>query len=613
MMPVDGLDAHAIGVLLLLVATFAAYASSRIPIQNVSLAVLVVLAAGFHLFPYAGKEGTVSPASFFAGFGHEGLIAISSLMIIGYGITITGALRPVSHWLGKLFAKQPQLAILLVLVLSLAASGMVNDTPVVLLMMPVLIGAAERVGAAPSGTLMPMNFAVIVGGMATTIGTSTNLLVVSIAADLGVRHFGIFDFAPMVLLGAIPAVLYLWLILPRLLVKRTPPFAGQKGQLFDAVLHLTADGRAVGSTLADIRGEIGRRFQIVRIVRAPGIDLVRLPQLELAAGDKLFVRASAKDLDELADLLGAKLHGVKEEVLDREEDQDKPQAASDVLAEVVVMNNSPLNGHTLRQVRFADMYGLAVVGLHRRGHGGRSDPADVASTILSTGDVLLVQGQPDDIDNMLDDAGVVILDQSLERPRTSKSVVALAIMAGVVGLATLGVMKISIAAPIGVLAMLATRCINWDDVGRALSAEVILLIAASLALGSALTQTGGTAFIASAIETATRGSSPQFVLVVLMTCMAVLTNFVSNSAAAAIGTPIAVTLAQRLGVSPEPMVLAILLGANFCFVTPMAYQTNLLVMSAAGYTFGDFVRGGLPLALLLLVTFSFLLPLFFPF
>ncbi|MGH8737121.1 MAG: SLC13 family permease [Burkholderiales bacterium] len=179
-------------------------------------------------------------------------------------------------------------------------------------------------------------------------------------------------------------------------------------------------------------------------------------------------------------------------------------------------------------------------------------------------------------------------------------------------MAAFNVAPIAIAALAGVAAMILTRCLDWEDAASALSTKVILLVASSLALGAALERTGATAWLASAFVSATQGLPPQWILALLMLLVAAFTNFVSNNAAAAVGTPIAVSIDAQLGVAPEPLVLAIMFGANFCYVTPMAYQTNLLVMSAGGYRFSDFLRGGLPLLLLMLASYSLLLPRFFP-
>jgi di/tricarboxylate transporter len=323
------------------------------------------------------------------------------------------------------------------------------------------------------------------------------------------------------------------------------------------------------------------------------------------------VRAGAKDLQECAELLGAKLY--KPDDLEHPVDAEHPLKADDQrLAEVVVTDASALHGSTLRATRFAEFHDVVIVGLHRANAAGAIGRSDIGDVVLRAGDVLLVQGGDEAIARLRQRARLLVLEQAYELPRTERAPVALAILAAVVALAAFKVAPISIAALAGVAAMLATRCLDWEDAGGSLSTKVVLLIASSLALGAALERTGATQWLAARFVAAAHGLPAEWVLALLMLLMAAFTNFVSNAAAAAVGTPIAVGIAAELGVSPEPLVLAIMFGANFAYVTPMAYQTNLLVMSAAGYRFADFLRGGLPLLALMLVSYSLLLPRFFP-
>jgi di/tricarboxylate transporter len=601
------LSAHAVAVMALTALAFALFASEWLSIESTSFLVLVVLTAGFQLFPHADVAAT----DFFFGFGHEALVAICGLMILGRGLAVTGALEPAARLLARLLAAQPALAMLCVLVLCAAASGVVNDTPIVVLMMPVLVGAALRAKTSPAKTLLPMNYAVLIGGMGTTIGTSTNLIVVAIAADLGVRRFEMFDFIHVTALAAIGGILYLWLVLPRLIPERASPLGDAAPQVFSAVLHVAEGGFADGKPLSEVQEKAGRGLRVTRVVRGEGLELARLPSLLLRAGDRLHVRAGAKDLQELAELLGAKLY--KPDDLEHPVDDAHPLKADDQrLAEVVVTDASALHGSTLRATRFGEFHDVVIVGLHRANAPGAVGRGDIGDVVLRAGDVLLVQGGDEAIARLRQRARLLVLEQAYELPRTERAPVALAILAGVVALAALKVAPISIAALAGVAAMLATRCLDWEDVGGSLSTKVVLLIASSLALGAALERTGATQWLAGRFVAAVHDLPAEWVLALLMLLMAAFTNFVSNAAAAAVGTPIAVGIAAELGVSPEPLVLAIMFGANFAYVTPMAYQTNLLVMSAAGYRFADFLRGGLPLLALMLVSYSLLLPRFFP-
>ncbi|HTQ77156.1 MAG TPA: SLC13 family permease [Burkholderiales bacterium] len=604
------IEPHAVAVLALLVVAFALFASEKLPIETTSLLVLVLLAVGFQVFPFSRGGERVVSTDFFFGFGHEALVAICSLMILGRGLVVTGALEPASRLFARMLGAHPTLAMLPLLVICAAASGVLNDTPIVVLMMPVLVGAALRARTSPARTLLPMNFAVLLGGMGTTIGTSTNLIVVSIAADLGVRRFGMFDFIHVTALAAVGGIVYLWLVLPRLIPQRVSPLGDAAPQVFAAALHVAEGGFAEGKSLSEAQKKAGAAMRVTRVLRGK-LELARLPTLVLQAGDRLYLTASAKDLHEFAGQLGASLHKTDEH--EQAVDEEHPlQAEDQQLAEVVVTESSPLHRSTLRATRFGDFHDVVIVGLHRAAAQATLGRHDIGDTVLRSGDVLLVQGTAEAIAKLRQRARLLVLDQSYELPRTARAPVALAILAAVVALAALGLAPISVAALGGVAAMLLTRCLDWEDAAAALSMKVVLLVASSLALGSALEKTGATAWLADGFVRATEALPASWMLALLMLLMALFTNFVSNNAAAAVGTPIAVDIARHLGVSPEPLVLAIMFGANFCYVTPMAYQTNLLVMAAAGYRFADFVRAGLPLLLLMLASYALLLPRYFP-
>lgn len=604
------LGPHAIAVLALTLIAFVLFASEKLPVESTSLLVLAGIVGLFQFFPYVGRAGTVSPVSFFYGFGHEALVAICALMVIGRALVVTGALEPTARVLARLLEARPGAALLLVLVLCAAASGVLNDTPIVVLMLPILVGAALRNGTSPARTLLPMNYAVLIGGMGTTIGTSTNLIVVSMAADLGVRRFELFEFIHVTALAAVPGLLYLWLVLPRLIPERGAPLGDAKPQVFTAVLHIAEGGFADGKTLAEAQKRSGS-LRPARIVRGEGLELARLPSATLRAGDRVYVNAAPKTLHELAEQLGATLYKPGE--VEHPVDEEHPLAAeNERLAEVVVTEDSRLHRSSLRRTRFGELYDVIIVGLHGPGRRAVDAGSDIADVTLRAGDVLLVQGTDEAIARLRSYGRLLVLDRSYVLPRTARAPLALAIVAAVVLVTAFKLAPIAIAALAGATLMIMTRCLDWEDVGASLSMKVVLLVASSLALAAALQSTGATAWLAGRFVETVQGLQPEWVLALLMLLTALFTNFVSNNAAAAIGTPVAVGIASQLGVAPEPLVLAIMFGANFCYVTPMAYQTNLLVMSAAGYRFSDFVRGGVPLLALMLAAYAFLLPRFFP-
>lgn len=598
-------SAHAVLLIGVTIATFYLYTRSWIRVEIVSLSLLVTLLLIFYLFPYGGSGGRLTEVEIFASFGHPALIAICSLMIIARGLLMTGALEPVVRVLGRLWAINRWLGLLLTLLAAGAASAFINDTPVLVLMLPLIIGLADRTNHPASKVLMPVNFAVLVGGMLTSIGTSTNVLVLQIAHDLGMPAMGLFDFSGMAVVAFGLALPYLWLVAPALL-----PATGSSGAAsarhYDASVRVDGKStRLLGRSLASLARALGRPLPAVGLIRA-GSDVTPSEAGDLAAGDVLLLRDTPKGLREIASTFGVDLFE-REGVGRFIEPDNKKTRADTTLAEIVVGNRSELNGRSLKEARFAEQHQVVVVGLSR-GTGGllRSVP-DIANALLSVGDVLLVQGPSERIEKLRGRDDLMVLEASLVFARSPLAPTALAIMAGVLLLAALKLLPIHVSAFLGVTAMLATGCVRLEGIGRALSLEVVLLIVASVALGQSLVSTGAAGWVASGIAAIVVHVPPAGQVAAFMAFAALLTNFVSNAAAASVGTPIAVSTALALGEPLEPFVLAILFGANLSYATPMAYQTNLLIMNAAGYRFADFVRVGTPLVLLMLVTLSILL------
>jgi di/tricarboxylate transporter len=589
------LSGHAVLMLVFALAVFATFASDRFQIGSVCLGVLILLPALFFAFPHPGVE----PYRFFDGFGHPALVAICALMILGHALVLTGALEPAARRLAVLVEKAPRLALLLVLVVAGAASGVMNDTPVVVLLMPLLIAALKRAGRGPAFMLMPMNFAVLIGGMGTTIGTSTNLIVVALAASLGVRAFDVFDFLPLVATAALPALAYLWVVAPWLLRHVADAPAAEVQPVFEAELRVAEGSWLDGAKVHEVLKRSGGRLPLRQLRRAGGALTHPLPSATLNVGDCLIVQATAEQLKDYEARLDARLHSIEQE---HRPDANNPAVA----AQLVITPESPLVGRTARGARFADTYGLILIGL-RKPFGSAPSGTELPDQRIDAGDVLLLQGPTEALQAVQRDALGLLLDERLALPRRRHAMVALGTLAGVVGAAGLGGVPIALAALVGVLVLLGTRTLAWKEVGSSLSINVVLIVAASLALGDALTVTGATAAMARGFVALAAGWPPPLVLAALMGMMGMLTNFVSNNASAAIGTPMAVEIARLLGLPAEAYVLAVLFGCNLCYITPMAYQTNLLVMNAAGYGFRDFVRVGGPLFLIMWASLSWVL------
>ncbi|MCL1081330.1 MAG: SLC13 family permease [Shewanella psychromarinicola] len=601
-------DVHALAVLLLVLLALFLFTRESIAIETSSLFILAVLSIGFTVFPYINAQGQhLEALQFFSGFGHEALVAVCALMIAGNGLVRTGALVPLGRILARLWRVSPVLSMLLTLLIGAFLSAFVNNVPIVVLLLPILISVSLRTGAPASGVLMPMGFATLVGGMSTSIGTSTNLLVVSVAADMGLRRLQMFDFfVPAAIVAGI-AIVYLWLIAPRLLPARKAILSDTSPRIFSAQLVILEDGFSVGKTLTELTEKTSGLLEVSRIMRGSGTYIVPLPDAQIQAGDRLMVNETPDNLKELESALEAMLY-----VGDNPVDEEHPLSGEgQQIAEIVVMQGSPLLGMTLRQVNFYNRYQLMVLAIHRGESSVETLREKIAQARLRIGDVLLVQGNQDTIGEIKRAGELLVLDATADLPHTDKALTALLIMAGIILVSAFGGVPIAISAVGGVLLMLITRCLTWQHASMALSTQVILIVAASLAMGAALLKTGGAEYLAQVFVALTAGASSAVIVSGLMLLMAIMTNIVSNNAAAVIGTPIAISIAQQLQVDPEPFVIAVLFGANMSYATPMAYKTNLLVMHAGGYKFIDFVRVGVPLTIIVWLSLSLLLPVIY--
>ena len=604
-------DAHGIAVVILIVTALVLFTRDRLPLESSSLAVIVVLILGFHLFPYEADGVVVEPAQFLLGFGNEALVAICSLIVIGKALETTGALQPVARFAGALWSKRPQIALLLMLVAVFVLSAFVNDTPIVVLMIPILVGIALRTKRPASGFMLPMGLATIMGGMSTTIGTSTNLLVVGITRDLGVADIAMFDITlPALLVGSVGLV-FVWLVVPRLLPDRAMPIADTRPRVFDAQLTVSENGFADGKTLKEVLERTQKEMRIEQIRRGESLILAKLPSVILQPGDRLRVKDTPENLKRFETAIGASLFDTTDK-LESPNSQAPRKESEHQLAEIVITGDSPLYHRKLADVAFGSSFDLIPLAVHRAKAPGEREAMDPGSVQLRAGDVVLVQGTRDALDALKSGGKMLVVDGTTEFPRAHRAKRALLVLVLVIGVAALGLLPISISALIGVGLMIALGCIAWRDVGRSLPIAVIMLIVASLAMGKALVATGMAEFLAAGFVIAAGSLPTPAIISAFLLIMAVLTNIVSNNAAAVIGTPIAIASAQQLGVDPLPFVLAVLFGANMSFATPFGYQTNLLILSTGGYRFADFLKAGIPLIIILWIGFSIVLPLLYP-
>lgn len=580
---------HATAAILLTALMFYGFVSGRARVEIISLLTISAIALGLYSFPLPGQAPTDGLKLAFEGFGHYALITICALMVLGRGLVTTGALEPASRLLTRVWKVNHQLGLLVTLVLTMAISMMVNDTPVLVLMLPVMAAIAANGGMPASKTLIPVNSAVLIGGMATTIGTSTNLLVVSIANDLGMPPMSVFHFTPIVLMAAVVALPFIWLVMPRLLPDNSLE-AGHRPRRFAATLRL----KVAAAAGIDVRKMASRL--------PPGIEI-----LGPATDNRLSVRGTHAELEEAMRVLGAT--AAPAWLMDRLKSGYGETGDDLTVAELSIPRDSGLIGKSITSANVAERYNIALLGVHEARLSPLGNAADAGRIEgnFQEGDILLAAGAMPNLQHLARSENLLVLEGATELPRTAKAPLALAIMAGAVVPASLGLVPIAISALAGAIAMFVTGCVRFDRIGRALSAKVIVLVAASIAIGRIILESGAAEWLSGLIAIGLQFLPAAGVLAAVMLFVTVLTNFASNTTAAAVGTPIAFSLAQKLGIPVEPLVLAVLFGCNLCYATPVAYQTNMLIMSAGDYKFGDYTRTGLPLVAIMIVTLSGLL------
>lgn len=587
---------HAIAAMALTVVVFVLFARGRMSTEIVSLLTIAVIAVGLYFYPLPHTQPTDGLALAFGGFGHYALITICSLMIMGRGLVVTGALEPAARLLEKVWKFNLQVGLLVSLLLAMCLSMIVNDTPVLVLLLPIFVALAQRGAMPASKTLIPLNAAVLIGGMATTIGTSTNLLVVSIASDLGMPQMSVFHYTPIVLMAALVALPYLWLVMPRLLPDNSP-------EQIQAVRHFFTRMRVPPNS--DL---VGKHFDEVMESLPKDFRFEERPDGPFEAGQRLLISGTHDAVEDANRILKGQV--APGWVMDRIRRRSVANREDIQVVEMVVTADSRIIGRTLATSGIADNYGVAVLGIHRPERLISNKPIDHTEEIrMAEGDVLLVMGLPEGIQDFASGDSLLQLEGAKDMLRRSKALLAAAIMFGSIFTASIGLFPIAIAALGGAILMFLTGCVKFDRVGRALSAKVIVLVAASIAIGRIILDSGAAEWLGEVMSLGLQFLPPAGVLAAIMLFVTLLTNFASNATAATVGTPIAFNIAATLDLPEEPLILAVLFGCNLCYATPIAYQTNMLIMAEGNYRFADYLRTGVPLVLLMVATLSILLVL----
>lgn len=566
--------------------------------DGVAAAVLVALVVG----------GALEPREAFQSFGNEALVTVAAMFVLSAGLIRTGAVAFLGRRIAALGGKREARLVVALMTAAALCSAFVNNTPVAVIFLPLVLGIAEDAEVSGSKLLLPMSYATIVGGMCTVIGTSTNVLVSSALPDRGLAPLPLFEPLPLALAGIALTIAYMGTVGRRLLpVRTTVSSTVRGGKIRD---YLTEVQLPAGSPLA------GATIQEGVLARVPGLRVLQLirdeailssppPSTRLLEGDVLLVKGEVNALLAVQRADGIALAPE----LAASELQLKGKDAT--LAELLVRPASAALGERVRDLQLHARYGVVVLAVQRHGTHIRQKVADLR---LRFGDVLLVQADARDLARLRESPEFVVLEGVQERVILShKAWIALTVVGSAVALAAADVLPISVLALAGALAMVVSGCLTVREAYRAIDLPVLVLLGGTIALGRAMDASGAASLLARALVDAMAPLGDRAVLAAVYFVCNVLTALVSNAGAALITLPIAIETARGAGLSTEPFVLATMFAASIDFSTPIGYQTNTFVYGPGGYRFSDYVRVGLPLNLLWWGLATLLIPVFWPF
>ncbi|ARC87641.1 SLC13 family permease [Rhodovulum sp. MB263] len=584
-------------VLALLAIVFLSFVKETYPPEVTALAASAALLA----------TGIIETGDFLTVFGSSAPITIAMMFIISAALERTGVLATLGDFMTARAGGSYLRALFLMMIVTVLASAFMNNTPVVILLTPVMISVAASLGVAPSRLLMPLSFAAIFGGTLTLVGTSTNILMSGVAKETGQPPISMFEMTLPGLIFAVVGMTYMALA-GRFLLPDRQSLAHLMGResrrRFLARLLIPAGSRYIGKRLEDLPFNTAET-RILDVIRGEVSMRRSLDKLVLEPGDRLVLKTGT------GEILGLKENGqvAFRDLSDR--GVEPVTADQTVTLEASIGPNSMLRGRPLSELRLRRRYGVYVMAVHRADRN-LSERAD--NIRLQFADTLLLEGPPEGLRRLVEDGGVINLSAPTERPmRRSRAPIAIATMVAVVGLAALEVMPIAGLAVIGAVAVMLTRCVDPEEAFNAIDWRILFLIFGMLGLSKGMEETGTAQLIVDWVVGLMGGFGPLAILAAVYVLTSALTEMISNNAVAVLVGPIVIGLATQLGVDPRPFIMAVMFAASASFATPIGYQTNTFVYGAGGYRFRDFLKVGLPLNIIFAVLAVGVIPLFFPF